>query len=214
MKKTLTGLVCALGLAVLLAAPARAQFPGRGMGGNILAIPEVQKELKLDDSQVEKVTAFNTQMREKMQAAFQDLQGLEGEERQKKMQELTKTRTEETKKAVGDILKPDQAKRYQQLNLQRQGLTAVTQPDVAKELKLTDEQKEKIAAIDKDMQGKMREIFQSSQGDFQGMREKTQALRKETEEKITKELRDEQMKAWKEMLGAPFEFPPPRRPGN
>ena len=42
------------------------------------------------------------------------------------------------------------------------------------------------------------------------MRTRMEALRKQTDEKITALLTDDQKKQWKEMLGAPFTFPTPR----
>jgi hypothetical protein len=78
-----------LGLVALLAGPAAAQgrgFGGFGFGGGNLAMlaanMSVQKELKLDDQQIEKSKELAQTNREKMRESFQSLQGLEGEERQ------------------------------------------------------------------------------------------------------------------------------------
>ena len=55
-----------------------------GMGGDLgmlIGNSGVQKELKLDDKQVEKAKEFADKTREQMREHFQELQGLEDAER-------------------------------------------------------------------------------------------------------------------------------------
>jgi Spy/CpxP family protein refolding chaperone len=184
---------------------------GRGGGGgmNMLTMPEVQTELKLTDEQKTKVTDLAAKLREQRQSQFQELRDLAPDERQKRMADW---RAEEDKQ-LGDILNADQMKRYHQLQLQQQGLSAaVTDKTVADELKLTDEQKTKIQAIVDDQRNAMRELFQGGGGgaDRQAMMQKMQELRKQSDEKIAAVLTDDQKGKWKEMTGAPFTFPAPR----
>jgi Spy/CpxP family protein refolding chaperone len=208
LKTTLT----ALGIAALLASPAWAQRGGGMFGGpaGLLSNKSVQEELKLDDKQVEKAKELADKTREKMTALREssELQNLEGQERFTKMQELMKPINEETTKAITALLKPEQNKRYQQIGFQMRGAQAFGTPELQSELKITDAQKEKIKTINEESQGKMRDIFQETQGDRAAMMEKMTALRKETLEKVVTELNDDQKKAWKEKLGAPFEFKP------
>src|SRR5947209_7248015 len=116
---------------------------GRGGGGaNMLRTPEVQAELKLTDEQKTKVTDLLAKLREQRQSQGQDFQSLSQEERQK----LQATRRAEEDKQLADVLNADQMKRYHQLVLQQQGMTAVLDKTVADQLKLTDDQKTKIQA--------------------------------------------------------------------
>src|SRR5262249_21165812 len=61
-------------------------------------------------------------------------------------------RCQALRKALPDILTPEQARRFYQLQLHAAGLMAFFNPDVEKALALTDEQKARIRAIGLDTQ--------------------------------------------------------------
>jgi hypothetical protein len=209
-----------LGLAAMFATPVFAQGGGRGMGmmggggsyAMLIGNESVQKELKLDDQQVEKAKEFADKAREKMQATAEQLQGLEGEERRTKQQEMMKEMNESALKAFGEILKPDQVTRIKQISYHARGVGAFNDPEVAKKLNLTDSQKSDIHALNTEMMTEMRELRQSFQDDQEGARKKMAELRKSTLEKAASKLNDEQQKSWKDLVGAPFEVKYPPRP--
>jgi len=210
-----------VGLVALLAGPALAQGQGRGFGmfggggiGMLIGNESVQKELKLDDKQVEKAKEIADKNRSKMTAAREELQNVDQEERRTKMQALTKEMNESTLKAVGDFLKPEQISRLHQISYQVRGAMAFSDPEVAKKLSLTDTQKTDIQTIVTDSNAEMREIFTSNQDDREAAMKKVAELRKETLAKVTAKLNDEQQKTWKEMIGSPFEIKFPPRPNN
>jgi phosphopantetheine adenylyltransferase len=219
MVRTLVG----FGLVALLAGPALAQGQGRGfgmMGGGGLAgligNSGVQKELKLDDKQVEKAKEYAASAREKMAENREKLQGLEGEERRTKQQELTKEANDAALKAFGEFLKPEQIARLKQINHQVRGARAFTDPEVIAKLNITDSQKSDIQAILQESMEGMRGLFSQDQSPEEraaGMK-KMAELNKETLGKAEKKLNDEQQKTWKELIGAPFEFKPDPRPNN
>jgi len=219
MRTILRGMV-GLGLLALLAGPALAQG-GRGfgmMGGGgismLIGNESVQKELKLDDTQVEKAKAIADKNREKMTAAREDTKDLDQDERRTKMQALFKEMNESSLKAVGEFLKPEQITRLHQISHQVQGAMAFNDPEVAKKLSLTDTQKSDIKTINDEAGAAIREIFTSNQDDREGNMKKVAELRKETLTKITAKLNDEQQKTWKEMIGSPFEIKFQPRPQN
>jgi hypothetical protein len=137
-------------------------------------------------------------MAEKQRGALQGLQGLSQEERRAKMQEMAK----ENDKAVASILQPDQAKRLHQIYLQQLGARAVANPEVAKALNITDDQKKQIQTIEQDAAAKRRELFQGGAG--ADARAKMAELTKETNEKVMGLLTADQKTKWKEMTGEPF----------
>ncbi len=126
----------------------------------------------------------------------------------------------ESDKLVADILKPDQAKRLQQIRLQQRRSRAFADEAVAKELNLTDDQKKKLREIQEDSGRQLRDLFGGGGGGGQNaeMRQKMEELAKETETKSVAVLTPEQKTKWTEMQGAPFkgEFRPRqnRRPGS
>jgi hypothetical protein len=206
--RTLRQMVLGFGLAALMSVPAMAQGRG-GFGGGfggpaLLANESVQKELKIEGEQKEKVTKFTTDLNEKRQSAFQ---GVAKEERQKKMAEFNA----EAMKGVVELLKPEQLKRFNQIRFQQMGAAAFGDPDVAAKLKLTAEQKEKIQGINTDAQAQRRELMQGFQDDREGTLKKLAAFTKELTEKAVGVLTSEQKTTWKEILGAPFEIVIPQR---
>src|SRR5207247_9757903 len=100
----------------------------------------------------------------------QNFRDLSDEERQKMMAE----RRAAEDKQLGEILNADQMKRYRQLRLQQQGMSAVSEKEVADQLNLTADQKTKIQEILSAQQAEMRSLRQGGGGggDFSAMREK------------------------------------------
>jgi Spy/CpxP family protein refolding chaperone len=202
----------AMGLAAALAAPAHAQQGGgRGgmgmMGGfGMLMMPQVQEELKLEEAQVGKVRELGESMREKFSADFEELRDAAPEERREKMQALGRKMTSEGDKALADILKPEQQKRYKQITVQVRGVEAFADEEVQKALKITDEQKAKLGTLASELQAKMTEIRENAQGDFQAAMQDIRAARTAAMDKVKGMLTDEQKSAWTELVGAPFEM--------
>jgi len=120
-----------LSLAALLASPAFAQGRGgRGFGGGglsmLIANESVQKELKLDDQQVEKAKEFAEKAREKRTELGSKLEGLEGDEARTKRAEINKEMNEMAMKAFGEFLKPEQVTRIKQISHQTMGAPRTT----------------------------------------------------------------------------------------
>lgn len=192
---------------------------GRAGGLQMLRMEPVQQELKMTPEQVGKIQTKQQEVMQAMRDAFQSAGGFQQmspEERQKlmaKMQDLQE-------KAVADILSTDQLKRYHQLDLQLAGPTAIAQrPALQEALKLTAEQKTKIADIERQSNEDRRAAMQGvdfqnmSAEDRQKLMDKNQSITKAAGEKIVAVLNDDQKKQWTAMLGEPFKFPQPNRPG-
>jgi len=201
--------VFGLGLVAILAGPAAAQGRGFfGRGGNLamlLGNESVQKELKLDDKQIEKAKELADKTGEEMRDKFQELQGLDQEERRAKMQEINREISSSSLKAAGEFLKPEQIARLKQIAYQVRGSQAFNDPEVAKKLNLTDAQKNDIQSIQQESFQEMRTIFQENQDDPEARMKKMNELRKQTLSKVLSKLNAEQRKTWKELLGSPFE---------
>jgi len=218
MMRVLGKVVLAVGVAALLGAPVWAQgFRGGGMGGSmLLQNASVQKELKLSDDQKDKIKTITKEFREKNKDELAKL--FTPDLDQKERQEIGQKLNHEAMKLLTPVLTDDQRKRFHQLELQVSGAQAFSDPKVQKALKLTDDQKDKIKTIEEDARKEVQEIFQNAGEDRAAAMKKLGALRKETLEKVTTVLTDEQKKSWKDMTGKPFEFkfdgPPRRRPNG
>jgi len=219
--KTLFRSMVGLGLVAMLTSPALAQGRGGRGGGagalyTLLTNASVQKELKLDEQQVEKSKELGEKMRAEAREKSQGLQDLSREEQQTKRQEINKEITESTVKAAGAYLKPEQITRLKQISYQQRGLQAFSDPEIAKKLNLTDAQKTDIQEINRETMEATRGLF----GQDLSPEERAEAMKKFTEArkaaltKVEAKLNDEQQKTWKEMLGAPFTIVMEPRPAN
>lgn len=205
--------VLAFGLVAAMSAPAWAQggrgFGGFGGGGALLSNKGVQQELKVTDDQASKLNALAEEQRTKGQELRAKLQDLSQEDRQAKMQEYQQTTQAEIQKSLGTILKPEQLKRYNQIQTQTAGINAFATPRVQEVMKLTDDQRSKIREINQ-------ELMESSRGQFQGLQnasaDERQAVmkkladnRKAALDKVHALLSADQKAAWKELTGEPYE---------
>jgi Spy/CpxP family protein refolding chaperone len=211
-------LVVAVGLAALTASPAFAQGRGGfgmmgGMGGGrLLTNKGVQGEIKATEEQASKLNELGQQLTDKGREAFQGFQDLGEEERREKMASVGKMMAEEVEKGIKEILKPEQIKRFHQIEIQQAGHAAFMMPRVSEALKLTDDQKTKLGEVNDGMQGAMREAFQAAAGDREAMMTKMRELRKEAMDKAAALLTDAQKTSWKDLIGAPYEVVFERRP--
>lgn len=221
MKVWAAGMALVLSAGVAMAQGRRGGFGGPGRGGfggptSLLRIPEVQKELKIEDPQLDLIRQVQQEQGEKMRAMFQGSEGLSREERQKQfearrpqMEQLT----QETEKKIGEILDKKQMARLKQLSIQRDGTRALGRKDVQDELKLTADQRSKVEAAFEAQGEAMRAAFQGvdfanmTDTDRQAIRAKMEQLRTQNDAKIMGILTDPQKKQYQTMQGAPFKFP-------
>jgi hypothetical protein len=216
----------ALSLACLIQAPALAQIGGRPGGGGresgIAAPPpsvarlifnkKVQEDVGLSSDQVEAVTAANLKVRLAYLGDPEKLKKLEPKERAEFLAKMEKESLQAILKAMGDVLKPEQAKRLKQIEFQQRvdvnGPRALLEADVAKELQLTDKHKKLFASIFNQWQQDMGAAVFSQNLD------QIPALRKEAMDAVRKSLNDEQKKKLEALTGKPFAFPQPKGNGG
>ncbi len=201
---------------------------GRGGATEILESEKVQEELKLKNGQKRRISELTEQLRTELQGSFnfQTLQGVSEEQRRQMMDEFRQKSGELQAKAmlqVKEILDTDQMQRFSELRLQRAGIRALAQEDVAEGLGLTPAQKAKVTKImtessesDQASRGNTggRNFQQMSEQErraaFEEMRKRSDERRKRSEE-ATKDLEniltEAQKSKWEEMQGEKFEFP-------
>lgn len=194
----------------------RGGFGGGGFGGmmgspvGLLRMPEVRKELSLTEDQNKQVDEALAQSNPGRGGGAGggggNFQNLSQEEQQKRMEEMRK-RMDEATASVKKVLTPEQNKRLDQLALQRQGASALARPEIAKDLGLSAEQKEKIETIQESSRpqfGNFRDLSdEQRQKAFAEMQEKQQKAQTE----MLAVLTDEQKTKFSEMKGKEFTFP-------
>jgi len=175
----------------------------------LLRIPAIQQEIGLTEEQKGKLTPLGEELRGLW---GQNIQNLSREDRQA----LVAKAAEIGQKAEA-ILVPEQQQRLQQISLQIRGAAALSDPSVAEELKLTDEQKQKINALREKVQAAMKEAGLRPGVDKQSLSEeerkavrekmeKVNQLRKEILEEALKVLTPEQSAAFEKMKGEKFDL--------
>jgi Spy/CpxP family protein refolding chaperone len=202
-----------LGAIALLAGPARAQpagtyGPGRGMGGFVmLRNKSVQQELKATPEQARKLDALFDDLLAKGQKDAAQLNGLPQKDRRPKFLELQRARREDLHKGLDGILKPEQIKRFDQIDVQQAGVDAFEMPRVEEALKLTDEQKVRFRLIGQNM----RDSLLGAIGDFKEVKKDPQAAMGKAIEAQARALAEclaaltEGQKAtWDDLTGEPF----------
>ncbi len=182
------------------------QQPGFGLGGRMMGAnlgamllmrEDVQKELNLSQTQKVKLE----QMRQEFEQARQELRNLPPEQRRERMQELRQ------KYDPTSVLTDAQRKRLRELELQWQGPFALADPEVARQVGLTQEQQTKIRGIVQETFQSMRERVQPGQpGQPGAFQQEFQKAREQAEKRILEVLTPAQREKWEQMLGKPFEF--------
>ncbi len=237
-----TGLA-ALGMAALMASSAFAQPGGAGgrggrggggfgMGGRQTAVTlagneAVQKELALTDDQIAKVKTLGEEARAELRPSgdFAGLRDLPESERRTKMAEMM-AKQAETSKAVAEKYKPKlaavldakQVERLDQILVQAEGAQAYADPEVVKALKLTQDQQDKIASINKEAGEKSRELFGAGGGGGgagSGNGEKIRELNQTRDKDLAAVLTADQTAAFAKLKGKDFDVAQLRRgPGG
>jgi len=193
----------------------RGGFGGGGLLG-LVRIEAIQEEIELLDDQKAQIDKLAEEMRPQRGEGDQrpDFRNMSDEERQKFFDEMRKRFEERAKTAnekLKKILLPHQIKRVEQISLQFRGTRALTDPEIAEKLKLTDAQKKKIeetmTANRESMGTRVRELFQGGGGDREKAREQFRKLREEADAKVLAVLTSDQKKQLEALKGDPFEMP-------
>ena len=157
-----------LSTALIGAAEAQTQGQGpRGAGMNrgsllgLASLESVQKELKITDEQAAKLKEAAEKLRGEMREQFTSVREIQDRAaRGAKLAELNKQLDEKAGQQAREILAREQVMRLYQIRLQVRGnVYALNSRFIAARLKLTDEQKEKAAAIQKATEEKTAAAF-------------------------------------------------------
>ena len=196
-------------------------FGGFGGGGplTLVNMESVQKELGLKEDQISKLKTLGEEVREARgtggagggREAFQALQDLPKEERDKKVAEMVAKAAEERKKIddkfkpkLAEILDASQRERLQQIAWQNLRSQVYTDAGLVAALKVTKEQQEKLAAVSKDFGEKQRELFGQGGDDA---RAKGRELSESRDKALSEVLTADQREQFTKLMGKKFDLP-------
>ncbi|MCH5377937.1 MAG: Spy/CpxP family protein refolding chaperone [Planctomycetes bacterium] len=216
-------LMVAMMLAAAFASSAMAQAPegsrrGADRGASrssligLLRSEQVQKELKLTDEQLAKVREVSEALGTEMREQFAAVRAIDDREQQRaKMNELRDEFDSKAREKLRDVLSREQMMRLYQVRMQvRPVVDSLDSRFVAGRLKLTDDQKAKLAEVGKEVQAKLSELYgqmrDASEQQRSELFQKFRNIRSEGDEKALGVLTDEQKKAFEEMKGEKIEL--------
>ena len=184
----------------------------RGSIVYLLGREEVQKELKLNEEQLAKINELSEGAREEFNA-LRDIE--DRQERTAKMVELTEKLDQKAREQLRDVLEREQMRRLSQIRMQvSSAVDNLSNAWIARRLELTDEQKEKLATISKEMQAKSSELRAAMRDEAQRSDafQKFRELREDADKQAMGILTAEQKESYEERKGEKFELQSRRGP--
>jgi len=204
-------LALVLGAVALLSGPVLAQGGRGGFGGfftrpaELLRVEKVQKDIGIEKDDLEKATKALAKLREDLKDDY-DKQGFRSTASDDEKAAARKKTSEAEEKTVKETVSEKQYKRLKQISHQLQGIAMFQDESVQKALKLTDDQKDKLKEINKDLDKEVAELFPRGSKPAADAFTKMQSLRKDALTSATKLLDDTQKKEIKELTGEPLEL--------
>lgn len=165
---------------------------------HLINMPQVRKDLELDDDQIRQLQEIQNEFNEKMRGKMNFTHGPDADPNQfKEMRKVLREITEQRKAALGAVLLPHQSKRLQQISTQmkmkNQGdANALVSKDIAEELGIDEDQKKRL----KDRAAEIK----------REMEEEIARIQEEGRKKLLRELTREQRDKLEEMTGDKFEL--------
>jgi len=170
--------------------------------------PNMQKQLNLNEEQMSGLNKAWGEGWNKYSQGMSTLGTLDEKARAQKMQELNSTLNSQSLQSAKGTLKPEQYERFEQLNLQYQGLNAFTDPTLQQKLKLTPEQIQKIQDLNSQQTKTLTDIQKRSQTDQTAASEQFQQFRKQNDQQLNSILNEQQQATWRQLIGQPYDFTP------
>jgi hypothetical protein len=167
---------------------------------SLLGDPSVQKDLELVGDQLKQLQELQKDFSAQMKEQIGDLsKGGIGPDRFKGLGELVQKLREQQKTQMQELLLPHQIDRLKQVALQKQmdrsgAAGALTSSEVAEQLGITDEQKERLKKREKEIK--------------EELAKKVVQLREEARQELLQELTAKQREQLKQMTGEKFKAEP------
>ena len=212
-------LTIALVLTAACIAETQAQQRGRfGRGSSrssllgLLSLEQVQKEMKLSEEQTTKVQEIIKELGAEMQEQYTALREIEDrDQRRAKTTELRNQSDQKVREQLRDVVEREQVMRLYQIRIQvRAVVDSLANRYVSGRLELTDDQKNKLGEINKQLGAKQSEVY-ATMRDASGEQrseafQKLRKIRSDADAEALALLTAEQKAAFEEMKGEKIEL--------
>jgi hypothetical protein len=216
MRAGLSGNAAVTMVAVLACSTALAQVQVRAPGVHVgvartpwFSDPAIRRELKLNDTQYERLTRDYSQAWETYNKNFAELKkDLTEEQQRKQMQELSNSFYGTFNKGVDEVFADPVARsRYNRLYWQYRGYSAFDDPVIEKKLDLTAEQRAAIRRYEAEYDQQLRDMRRDYAKDRAGVTKRYGTWWQQTRDRINETLTPQQRTTWAEFVGDPYDFP-------
>jgi hypothetical protein len=194
--------------------------PAMNYSRELLKRKDVQDELDLDaqqrDALAKVLIQSNRPVVVRPVVQYRDISTLSDEERRQWQAEINHQAAKQTalimnerRRAMEEILRPNQRKRLAEIDLQWRGILALGSKSLSDQLGVSPAHHECIAQILADFEVKRLRLLSYSEKseDTHSLRyQKRRALLQETEQKVLALLSDEEKSLWTQAVGKPFKF--------
>jgi hypothetical protein len=168
----------------------------------------VSKSLNLSPEQVGRLNQLTTKTQGMYRDKYNNLSTLNDTDRWTRTQDVNRQYYGDWSKGAQEIFNSDQSKRYQQLNHQYGGFTSLYEPNVQKELNLTQQQ---IKSLDEHRDWNTQQLQSIDRTALTDPTKATQMYNdywKQRQERLNTYLTPAQQRAWLQLTGEPFTFQP------
>jgi hypothetical protein len=172
--------------------------PGNVSPARLLMLDEVQTDLKLSEEQKSKASEINERLTAGRHKLFAEIKKGDGK-RSSKVAELER----EAEATIKQLLNDEQRKRLDELMLQVNGASQLGRQEVRERLKITDDQKRKIAEVRKENAKIRHEALAGFDGDRMT---KSIELQREADARLLDVLTPGQRKQFEAMQGKKLEI--------
>jgi hypothetical protein len=183
--------------------PRGVMYPSSGVvfrnSVSLLRLPEVCQELKIEGDQLTQLDKELAVILRTYDAAIRELPGTGDEKERKQVAEIKDKTDRDGEMRLAKVLRPEQIDRYHQIGFQRRKAEVFDDPTVQAQLKLSDDQKAKLAAIAKEQREKLRTLRMMTNETI----EKNDVERTERSLAV---LTPEQRTVWDKLHGASFKI--------
>jgi hypothetical protein len=184
---------------------ANSAYPG---GTPIYQNPDIRRNLNITDQQLKQLNQAYGDVQGRYKDPFSGLDRLDASQRAARAQELSRNMNADLMKAYGGIFNDQQMNRFRQLDLQNRGFTAFSDPNVQKQLNLTDKQLAGIQRFSQQYNQQLQDITKSAGTNRDDAVRRYDTFRKDMQQRLNDILTPEQRKAWSQMTGDPYNFRP------
>ena len=190
---------------ILNGQPAQTVTINQQYGSQLYQNADIRRSLNLTDDQFTRLNSANDQLRQRYLEQSGRLNSLPTAERAAEIQKLQAGLRDDFYRSAAGIFTPEQLQRYRQLDYQNQGLNAFANPEVRRNLNLTDEQVRKLQEFQAQTTAQSAATNSSPAG--RDSSTPYPIFREPTFGRTSAVLNPEQREAWLKMLGEPYKTP-------